>query len=205
MTLRSVKLQRDPLNSAPVVRPTDLWRPLENSTPAGNAKPEKSSNPVTPLLGSLGEEAARTEKLQNALDVLTQATNEIHRQIGEMEAHYLRKCAGTVAQIISAAAPAICEAAAQAAIARVLDEAAGSSAIAEVSIKVAPDLYETLREACEQRALPMSLHSDEGLAPGALQVRWREGGLDCDLGRSLFAIVDFLNSQLKLTNEEDAL
>jgi len=205
MTLRSVKLQRDPLNSAPVVRPTDLWRPLENSSPAGNAKLEKSSNPVTPLLGSLDEEAARAGKLQNALDALSQATNEIHRQLGEMESHYLRKCAGTVAQIISAAAPAICEAAAQAAIARVLDEAAGSSAIAEVSITVAPDLYDTLREACDRYVFPMNFLSDERLAPGAMRVRWRDGGLDCDLGRSLFAIVDFLNSTLKPTNEEDAL
>jgi hypothetical protein len=51
----------------------------------------------------------------------------------------------------------------------------------------------------------MNFLSDERLAPGAMIVRWRDGGLDCDLGRSLFAIVDFLNSTLKPTNEEDAL
>ncbi len=140
----------------------------------------------------------REAELSAALAELRRAKVAIDSRADTLETHYRAKCSQTLAQIISAAAPAICEAAARAAITQIFDDAAGS-APPSLSLALSPDLHAAFGDdAGGEFAI------DQDLAPGTLVARWRDGGLDCEVGRSLFAIVDFLNSQASDANEEPA-
>ncbi len=190
MTLRSVRLERVSPAVAQCARPADLWRPLDEGPQAPCAMPD-----VPGTIALCSGAAAETGRTAAALDALEQARSELLQRIESLEAQYRKRCVAMLAQIVSAAAPAICEAAARGAIGRIFDDETGAVPLSEIEMTAAPDIFEALHEACLQRSPPLNLAADERLEPGALRMRWKDGGLDCDVGRSLFAIVDFLNAQ----------
>lgn len=144
---------------------------------------------------------AKSDEVGAALSALLAARAEIDRRAATLEAHYRRQCAATLAEIISAAAPSICEAAARDAIAGIFNDAAGAEVFPELTLRASPDVVEAIKGDV-RRDVSAILTIDAALQPGTIEARWREGGLDCDVGRSLFAIVEFLNAQTAHPSEE---
>ncbi|MDZ7628411.1 MAG: hypothetical protein U5J99_08425 [Parvularculaceae bacterium] len=141
---------------------------------------------------------AKSGEVHAALAALVAAKQEIDARVATLEARYRQRCAATLAEIISAAAPAICEAAAREAIAGVFNGAAAPPALV---LRASPDVLDAIKGAVTE-TLSTSLTIDDGLAPGTVQARWGDGGLDCHVGQSLFAIVEFLNAQSSDYSEE---
>lgn len=144
---------------------------------------------------------AKADEVGAALAALHAARQEIDSRIATLEAQYRRQCAATLAEIISAAAPSICEAAARDAIAGIFTDAAGAPELPELTLRASPDILDAIKSGVPHD-LAATLTIDAELAPGTLTARWRDGGLDCDVGRSLFAIVEFLNAQSAQPPEE---
>lgn len=199
MTLRAFSIQSRSSAGARGFRKIDLWRPLAEESESARAAETSAAG------GEVEADAAppQSQALAEAIAAIDAARVDLQSQSAALEAHYRRECASTLAALISAAAPAISEAAAKDAIASVFREERGDMQPADLTFVAAPDLHEIVREACARRSPPVSITIDESLEPGALRIRWNGGGLDCDVGRSLFAIVEFL-SALSNSSQEDA-
>jgi hypothetical protein len=144
---------------------------------------------------------AKSGEVGAALTALLAARDQIDRRTNALEAQYRQQCAATLAEIIGAAAPSICEAAARNAIASIFSDAAGAAALPDLTLRASPDVFDAIKgEVPPVHADVFSI--DPALAPGTIEARWLEGGLDCDVGRSLFAIVEFLNAQSAQPTEE---
>ncbi|MFN0024065.1 MAG: hypothetical protein ACKVS5_09200 [Parvularculaceae bacterium] len=148
--------------------------------------------------GAADERAA----IAGALHALDACKSTLELQLAGLEETYRKRCAALLAQILKAAIPPISEAAARATIARLFEDATGKPQHANVAIVAAPDIHDALQAFCEQFDPAISMQSDLSLAPGTLQARWNSGGIDCDVGRSLFAIVELLNSGSGLNAKE---
>lgn len=194
MTLRAVKL---PAMNAAAARPLRLWSSFDTESEPGADAPAQPGFDDGFEAGSRAKEA----ELGAALDAIGRAQREIEERMNALDSSYRRQCAATLARIISAAAPAICETAAQSAIARIFNDAVGDAPRAELTLTVSQDIHDVIQGA-RGGDLPAAIAIDADLPPGSLQARWRDGGLDCDVGRSLFAIVEFLNSEAGQTPEE---
>lgn len=188
MTLRAFSMQSRPSAGARGFRHVDLRRPFEREcaeAAAGGAVDREAEVVPAPH---------HSQALADAITAIEAARIELQAQTEALEAHYRRECASTLAALISAAAPAISEAAAKDAIASVFREERGDAQPADIAFVAAPDLFEIVRDECARRSPPVNVDVDERLEPGALRIRWNGGGLDCDVGRSLFAIVEFLSA-----------
>ena len=173
--------------------------PAINGAPARG--PDATPAPSDFETGYAAGVEAKSGEVGTALAALDAARREIESRIAILEAQYRRQCAATLAEIISAAAPAICEAAARGAIAEIFDSAPGAAAPPELTLRASPDILEAIKgEVDPAQAALFTI--DDALAPGSLEAHWRDGGLDCDVGRSLFAIVEFLNAQSAPQAEE---
>lgn len=159
---------------------------------------ESRATPSPPMMGfEEGFEAgarAKAQELDAALAAIERVRLEISDQMAQLEVQYRKQCAAALAEIINAAAPAISEAAANSAIASIFDDAAGAAPRVDLTLRASSDVFDAIRTAREIEP-PAGIELDPDLAPGTLHARWRGGELECDVGRSLFAIVEFLNSQ----------
>lgn len=193
MTLHEQRFQ--PFTDTPERRPGGFWSPLSEAAraPAAEALP---ANPYDE--GFKAGLLAKTEEVEGALIALRDARERLEARNEALDIEYRRQCATTLAQIISAAAPAICEAAAHSSIAQIFD---GAAARAELTLRASVDVADKIAELLPGAA-SYHLAPDADLAPGTIEAQWKDGGVNCDLGRSLFAIVEFLNSHSAPSLEE---
>jgi hypothetical protein len=190
MTLNAFSVRSDRLQNAPVAcRQADLWRPFAAAADDETAEPSA----LAPEEEATAPEA--TSLVSTALLGLEEMRKELEARMDRLEGRYRHECASSLAQIISAAAPSISEAAARDAIAAVFAEERKSVRAEILSFVVSPDLHDVVQSERLRRSIDLPVEVDESLEPGAMRIRWPGGGLDCDVGRSLFAIVDFLSSQ----------
>lgn len=194
MTLRAAGFRRADASQEPQRPAISLWTPFDAEEKHPAAEAASSDEPGAHLEQATLRE--REAELAAAIAALARAKTDIESRAAALDAHYRACCAKTLAQIIAAAAPAICETAARTAIARVFDETARTAAPPSLTLASSADIFAALGGDAAATLL-----MDDTLAPGTLVARWRDGGLDCDVGRSLFAIVDFLNAQTKSTKE----
>lgn len=173
---------------ADAFRPADLWRPL--AAKRGDDLPEAAE----PARQEKKPEAQEAKLTSEALANLESARKDLEMQMERLESRFRRECASSLAQIVSAAAPSICEAAAKDAIAAVFTEERKDVRADVVSFLISPDIYEAVEAERNRRFVDLPVTIDESLKPGSVRIRWSGGGLDCDVGRSLFAIVEFLSS-----------
>lgn len=178
-------------------RESGLWAPLGVKTHTTLATAAAAQEAAYKQGFQAGFQA-KSEELAATLDVLAGAKTDLERQAGALEALYRKRCAATLAQIIAAAAPAICEAAAREAITEVFSHAGGDAPRLSLSLLASSDIHAAI-----SLQAPVDLIIDDSLAPGTLIARWNEGGFDCDVGKSLFAIVDLLNAQASPETEEN--
>ncbi len=146
---------------------------------------------------------AKFGEIETALAALLAARADLDRCTAALEAQFRRQCAATLAEIISAAAPSICAAAAREAIAGIFGHAAGPATFSELKLRASPDILEAIKDAVSPHQSAY-FTMDDTLAPGTLEARWSDGGLDCDVGRSLFAIVEILNAHKAPSAEEQS-
>jgi hypothetical protein len=169
-------------------RQTSLWRPLAMKDSPDI--PEKTE----PAPQEEGACSPTNKTLTDALTSLEAARAEIELRTHQLEQHFRNESTAMLARIVSAAAPSICEAAARDAIAMIFNEARMGLGEEVVSIVVSPDLFDLVQMECAQRSVTPPVDVDQTLEAGAMRVRCPGGGLDCDIGHSLFAIVEFLSS-----------
>jgi len=174
-----------------------LWAPLGDNAHAAFAT-AAAAHEAAYEEGFRAGHQAKAEELAATLDALAGAKTDLERQAGALEALYRKRCAATLAQIIAAAAPAICETAAREAISEVFSNSGGDAPRLSLSLLASSDIH-----AAVGPEAPVDLIIDDSLAPGTLMARWNDGGLDCDVGKSLFAIVAFLNAQASPETEEN--
>lgn len=197
MTLRAFSVCRVRARSgADSFRQVDLWRPLAAST--GDILPDK----VELMSEETGAATQDSELLSEALIGLEKARNELAGRMESFEERFRQECASTLAQIISAAAPSICEAAAKDAIAAIFTDEREEMRAEVISFVASPDIYGVVQAECDRRSIETLIKIDEELEPGAIRVRWPGGGFECDVGRSLFSIVEFISSKPHSTLEK---
>ena len=199
MTQRALTITAGDL--APQSALAHLWRPLTDRAQEEDGTPSDARRRAFED-GFAAGFAQRSAELARAFEAVDHARCELERRLTTLESAYRARCAGVLAEIISAAAPSIAEASARMAIAGVIEESLGDSVSAPVAVTCAPDIFETLQEACAGAASAVDLRLDPDLPPGAMKARWSGGGLDCDVGRSLFAIIEFLNAQSTVAEQE---
>lgn len=172
-------------------RQTPLWRRLAIRE-GGDILEELEP---APQVGNAG--SPTTETFTAALASLEAARAEIELRTHQLERHFRNESAAMLARIVNAAAPSICEAGARDAIAMIFSEERMELGEEVVSIVVSPDIFNLVQAECAQRSITPPLNVDETLEAGAIRIRWSGGGLDCDIGHSLFAIVELLTSTLQ--------
>jgi flagellar biosynthesis/type III secretory pathway protein FliH len=198
MRLRSARLPV--LGEPPAAATFGVWSSLEEDLQA----PEVGDDAGDLTAYQKGFEAGARSKagaIDAALAALDRAHQDLKERMASLDGVYREQSASTLAQIISAAAPAISEAAAKSAIIQIFDDADDESAHPDLSIRVSPDIFDAISEAKNGPA-PYCLMRDDSLEAGTVRARWRDGSLECDVGRSLFRIVEFLNAGAQSSHEE---
>lgn len=199
MTQRSLTLTD--ADSAPGSGLARLWRPLTDRTKDTDATFAEARRRAFDD-GFAAGFAQRTADLTGVFEAVETARHELEKRLSTLESAYRARCASVLAEIISAAAPAVTEASARMAVAGIIEESLGDGVSGAVTLTCASDIFELLQRACAEAATAVELSADPDLPPGALKARWSGGGMDCDVGRSLFAIVEFLNAQSTAIDQE---
>lgn len=99
--------------------------------------------------------------------------------LSEMDMRYRRECLSLIERLFSAAAPTLAHKSSLADLMRIVEERVVKDN-AELTLRVHPDLVEHLSDD-HQRVLSKSpqitLKTDSGCAPSAIDARWEKGGL----------------------------
>lgn len=193
MTLRAFKIKTHAEAGQRTLSRSGVWRSLEGPRPSETETPtavqeahdafEAGALPPTPP----PEWAA-------ALDAIEGVHQDLQERMRTLEAEYRIKCASTIARIVSVAAPSICERAARDAISSIFDAECVEPGQRLLEITAAPDIMAIIRDECLRRSHAIKIEEDSALPPGSFRCHWPGGGLECDVGRSLFAIVEALSS-----------
>jgi hypothetical protein len=193
MTLRTLTIQRFDDTSAGAQRQPSLWPALSEVVTSESSLMNEQESTAT-AADDADRALPTSSRISEALAAIEAARVELQSRTQALEAHYRQECAATLARLINAAAPSICEAAARDAIAGVFAEERGETATELFSIVASPDVVDVIRGMCAGRSDVPDILVEETMDPGTLEIRWAGGGLDCDVGRSLFAITEFLTT-----------
>lgn len=204
MTLRAFTIKHDKTPERPILRKSGIWPALTGEAPSA-----ASTHIDLPTAPTAVEDASpapeSTPALAAALEAIEGAHQELQERMRFLEAEYQLKCASTLARIISAAAPAICEAAARDAIAAIFDKEPTRPSQDLLTIAASADLMAVIREECRERSNAIDIQEDGSLPPGSFRCRWAGGGLESDVGTALLAIVEALTNPMKLDAKDVAL
>jgi hypothetical protein len=148
-----------------------------------------------------GVEAARTE-LAAAFAALDECRRKLDEDAAVLEAYYRRQFTETLASIITAAAPTICEASARAELKKLFEPGTPPAEREQLSFAASPDLFERLKDSLPDEAARGAFIADPDLEPGKFIARWPGGGFDCDAASSLFAIVRILDPEADNAKED---